>query len=216
MRLHNGEHGYGAVTKVLHWLTVAAVLSQFVVGCTMEFDQAAERREERLEDLQDRLEEQAEGQGEQAEERLEAEVERREAALEASEDDQISGVFYDVVSGGATADGVSLPELHVSIGLFIIVLAALRLLWRRATALPPWAEHLSGRERGLEARLEKVLLALLLAVPATGLLLVTAGDDWLPLHVAAQIAFLVAIATHVGLVLKHTVIERNRHLGRML
>jgi cytochrome b561 len=25
MRLRNGEHGYGVVTKFLHWLTVAAI-----------------------------------------------------------------------------------------------------------------------------------------------------------------------------------------------
>ena len=28
----NGEHGYGWVTKVLHWLTLALVAAQFVVG----------------------------------------------------------------------------------------------------------------------------------------------------------------------------------------
>lgn len=32
----NGEHGYGWVTKTLHWLTVALVLAQFVVGYLME------------------------------------------------------------------------------------------------------------------------------------------------------------------------------------
>ena len=96
------------------------------------------------------------------------------------------------------------------------MLAAVRLVWRRTTPLPPWAEHLSAGERRLEGRLEKLLLALLFVVPATGLLLVAAGDDWLPVHVAAQIVFLVAIAAHVGLVLRHTVVRRNRHLARML
>jgi cytochrome b561 len=124
-------------------------------------------------------------------------------------------VFSDVVTGDAFADGLSLPELHVSLGLGII-LAVVRLLWRRTTPLPPWAEHLSAGERRLEGRLEKLLLALLIVVPATGLLLVAAGDDWLPVHVAAQIAFLVGIAVHVGLVLSHTVVRRNRHLARMV
>jgi cytochrome b561 len=45
---------------------------------------------------------------------------------------------------------------------------------------------------------------------------VAAGTDWLPVHVTAQIAFVGAIAVHVGLVLKHTVVRRNRHLARML
>ena len=32
----NGEHGYGWVTKTLHWLTVAALIAQFVVGYLMD------------------------------------------------------------------------------------------------------------------------------------------------------------------------------------
>jgi cytochrome b561 len=61
-----------------------------------------------------------------------------------------------------------------------------------------------------------VLLLLLVVVPSTGLLLAAAGEDWLPVHVAAQITFLAAVVVHVGLVLKHTVVRRNRHLRRML
>jgi cytochrome b561 len=119
-------------------------------------------------------------------------------------------------SGNGLGDGLSLPELHVGLGLFILLLAGVRLLWRRTTPLPPWAEHLSAGERRLEGRLEKLLLALLVVVPASGLLLVAAGDGWLPLHVATQVAFLVGIALHLGLVLSHTVVRRNRHLARML
>lgn len=36
MRLVNGPAGYGTVTKVLHWLTVAALAIQFTVGYAME------------------------------------------------------------------------------------------------------------------------------------------------------------------------------------
>ena len=36
MRLRNGEHGYGVVTKTLHWLTVAAIIAQFAVGLTID------------------------------------------------------------------------------------------------------------------------------------------------------------------------------------
>jgi cytochrome b561 len=32
----NGEHGYGWVTKTLHWLTVAVLIAQFAVGYLME------------------------------------------------------------------------------------------------------------------------------------------------------------------------------------
>jgi cytochrome b561 len=216
VRYRNGRHGYGVVTKFLHWLTVAALAGQFLVGYGMDLDEASDRQDDRLDAEADRLEEEAENQGEAAEEQARAEIERREEALDAAKDDQASGVFSDVVSGNAFADGLSLPELHVILGLSILLLAALRLLWRRTTPLPPWAEHLTAGERRLEALLEKLLLGLLVAVPATGLLLVAAGDEWLPAHVAAQIGFLVALAAHVGLVLTHTVVRPDRHLARML
>jgi cytochrome b561 len=216
MNYRNGAHGYGAVTKVLHWLTVAALTGQFVVGLTMDLDDASDSDDDRLDADADRLEEDAEGRGEAAEEEAEAEIERREDALDAQQDDGMPAVVSDVVTGNAFGDGLSLPELHVSLGLLIVVLAVVRMLWRRTTPLPPWAEHLSAGERRLEGRLEKVLLALLVVVPATGLLLVAAGDDWLAVHVAGQIALLVAIAVHVGLVLRHTVVRRNGHLARMV
>ncbi len=69
------------------------------------------------------------------------------------------------------------------LGLSIIGLALVRMLWRRTTPLPPWAEHLSPGERTLEHWLEKLLLTLLIVTPATGLLLVAGEDDWLPVHV---------------------------------
>jgi cytochrome b561 len=53
-------------------------------------------------------------------------------------------------------------------------------------------------------------------IPGTGLLLVAGEDDRLPLHVAAHVAFFVVVALHVGLVLEHTVIQRDRHQARML
>jgi len=216
MRLRNGDHGYGVVTKFLHWLTVAAILGQFLVGLGMDLDEATDRQEDRLDAEADRLEEDAEGRGDAAEEQAEAEIERREDALDAREDGEAAGVFSDVVTGDAFGDGLSLPELHIGLGLVILALAVLRVAWRRTAALPPWAEHLGEGERRLEGLLERLLLTMLFVVPASGLLLVAAGDDWLPVHVVAQIVFLLAIAAHVGLVLRHTVVRRNRHLARML
>ena len=215
MHLRNGDHGYGIVTKALHWLTVAAVVGQFLVGYSMDVDEPLEREEERLEAEADRLERTAEDQGEAAEERAELEIEEREARIDARDDDQAAELFSSVVSGEAFDGGLSLPEVHISLGLLIIVLAVARVLWRRATPLPPWAQHLSDGERRLEALLETLLLTLLVVVPASGLLLVAAGDDWLPVHVAAQIALLLAIALHVQLVLRHTLVHRHHHLSRM-
>ena len=44
MRLRNGPHGYGVVTKTLHWATVLAVAAQFLVGYTMEADDGGHGR----------------------------------------------------------------------------------------------------------------------------------------------------------------------------
>jgi cytochrome b561 len=214
--LRNGDHGYGVVTKVLHWATVAALVGQFLLGWTMDLDEGLDRADDRLDAEADRLEEDAEGRGDAAEEQAEAEIEAREDALDAKDDEPAADVFSEVVTGSGFGDGFSLAELHVGLGLLVIVLALVRTLWRRGTPLPPWAAHLSAGERRLEARLEKLLLALLLVVPVTGILLVVGGSDWVPVHVTAQIAFLAVVAVHVGLVLRHTVVHRNRHLARML
>jgi len=205
MRLRNGEHGYGIVTKTLHWLTVAAVVAQFTVGWTMRADDS---RLELEEDEVKQLEDFAKQQDEATEEWIENEIDRLEGGLDAREDSYFADAF--------TQEGLSLPEVHVLLGLSIILLALIRVLWRSATSLPPWADHLSAGERRLEARLEKALLTLLFVVPATGLALLALGDDWLPLHITAQLILLATIAIHVGLVLKHTVMYRERHFARMV
>ncbi|HYH35823.1 MAG TPA: cytochrome b/b6 domain-containing protein [Nocardioides sp.] len=108
-------------------------------------------------------------------------------------------------------DPGTLLTAHVVLGVLIILLAVLRLVWRRATSLPPWSEHLSERQRQLSHWTERVLMWLLLLVPATGLVLVAAGDDdVLPLHVASHVALYVAVAAHLVVNL------RPRILARML
>jgi len=216
MGLGGGENGYGVVTKTLHWLTVVALVTQFVIGYTMDADSAADAADDRVDAFADRGERLAKARGEAAEERFEAEVERREEAVEALDDSPGAAELTDVVTGAAFDGGVTAVEAHVTLGITVLALGVARLAWRRATPLPPWAEHLNAGERRLESWLEKVLLALLLLVPASGLLLALAGGAWLPLHISAQIALLATVALHVGLVLKHTVVRRNRHLSRML
>jgi cytochrome b561 len=205
MRLRNGDHGYGLVTKTLHWLTVAAITVQFAVGLTMEAnDPALELEEERIEQFEDFVKDQ----GEAAEEMFDREIAQLEDELDAQEDNYVAAAFGE--------PGWSLPEVHVVLGLSIMALGLLRVLWRMTTPLPPWAEHLGRGERRFEARLEKVLLTLLFVVPASGLAVLAAGDAWLALHIAAQLVLLTAIALHVGLALKYTMVVRRRHLLRML
>lgn len=208
--------GYDGVAKTLHWLTVAALVTQLVVGLTMDAGAASDRAEQAVERFEEQGEPAAEQQGEAAEERFEAEVERREAAADRLDDEPGSQELQDVASGAVLDGGVSAVEVHVLLGLGLLVLGLVRIVRRRVTALPPWAEHLGPGERRLEGTLEKAMLTLLLLVPASGLLLATTGESLLAVHVGTQLVLAVVVALHVGLVLKHTVVQRHRHLQRML
>ena len=81
--------------------------------------------------------------------------------------------------------GWNLVTAHVSLGLLVVLLAVVRVVWRRVSGLPPWAETLGDGERRLVTVTERVLLTLLFVVPLTGLALVLGDDDLLcALHVA--------------------------------
>ena len=215
MRLRNGEHGYGLITKTLHWLTVVLVAGQFAVGLTMEADdRAVERADDRIDALEDAGEDAAQRSGDAAEDTFDDQIDRLRDELDAHDDD-ITSAFADVVSGSFWREGLSLPEIHVLLGVSLLVLGVVRVAWRRATPLPPWAPYLSAREEMLESVVEKLVLVSLFVVPLSGLLLVV-DDGLLGVHIAAQLAFVLVIAVHVGLVLRHTVVRRNGQLRRML
>lgn len=106
---------------------------------------------------------------------------------------------------------------HVLVGAVIVALGLARLMWRRRAGLPPWAPTLSPFERRLAHHTEGALLLLTFGVPVTGAVLLASGeDDLLWLHVLAQALFFAALAAHVGLVLKHQLVDRDRLLRRML
>lgn len=176
MPLRNGPHGYGAVTKTLHWLTVLALVGQVVVGYTMDADDSGRGRG------RGRSGESGRGRG------------------RGGDDDGL----------GVLDGGFDLVDLHVLLGIAVIALALTRIVWRRSTPLPPWDERLSGAERRLVTATERVLLALLVAVPATGIALVLGDDDLLPLHIAGHVALYAAVALHLA------VVVRRRLVGRML
>jgi cytochrome b561 len=111
----------------------------------------------------------------------------------------------------------TLLTVHVVLGVTILVLATIRLVWRLTSPLPPWAPTLSPAERVLVNWTERALYLLMFVIPATGLALVLADDDdVLPVHVAAHIAFFVVIALHVGMAIKHGLVNRDRFVRRML
>jgi cytochrome b561 len=212
MPLRNGEHGYGAVTKVLHWLTFSVIVGQFLVGYSMSTESsAADAAADRVHDSKEQCKDRAD------EKQCEEDVDRREDALDDRSDDTLGTAWDDLRSGDLVAGGVTLPELHILLGLLILALAVVRVFWRFAGGLPPWAPVLSHAERTLENWLEKGLMLLLLVIPVSGLLLVARDDDdWVGLHIGAHIALFVVVGLHIALVLKHTLIQRDRHLARML
>jgi cytochrome b561 len=209
MRWRNGEHGYGIVTKVLHWSTVALLVAQLTVGYVMETkgdgpdvdcDPAGESRsggdtsdaeEERLDQLEERCEDAAE-------------------VREQGAEDAVGAAWSDLWAGDLGGGGLSLPGWHVLLGLTIAAVGVLRVVWRSATPLPPWDPRLTATDRRVLHRVERILLALLFVVPATGVALVAGSSDLVPLHVAAHLSFYAALAVHVF------VVVRRRVVGRML
>src|SRR5688572_940623 len=123
MALRSGEHGYGWVTKVLHWLTVLLVVAQFTVGWSMDVDAGCDPHGE-------------ERSGGDTPDGLEDRLDRVEDTCEARADG------LDL-----TAGGFDLPELHLLLGLSVLAMAVVRPLWRRYDGFPPWSEHLSSGER---------------------------------------------------------------------
>lgn len=104
-------------------------------------------------------------------------------------------------SEGYLDDPETLLKVHVVLGLTVLALAVARVVWRRVAGLPPWAEQLTAAQRRVATWTERVLLASLFVVPASGLALVATGDDdvlWL--HVAAHVTFFAALLVHLGLV----------------
>ncbi|MEI5522164.1 cytochrome b/b6 domain-containing protein [Streptomyces brasiliscabiei] len=180
----NGPHGYGIVTKALHWTVFTAVAAQFAVGYLLDTDGGGQGRGR------------GRGRGE--------------------------GSGHGRGRGRGGEDGYEpfgddvLLTAHVALGATVLLLGAVRLAWRLATPLPPWAPTLTEAERRLAHATETVLYAATFAVPVTGLALLLSGDGLLPLHIAAQIVLYAAVAAHVALVLKHQLVDRDQLLNRML
>jgi cytochrome b561 len=204
--VRNGPHGYGGATRLLHWLTVVLVAAQFFVGYTMVAEAGADEV-----DCDPPGEARSGGDTTDAEEeRLDRIEERCEAAQERSEaENDPWASFSDLGSGDLWADGVSRADVHVLLGLSILLMAVARVLWRRVAGLPPWSDHLSEGERTLVHVTERALLVLLFVVPASGLLLVASDDDdWLPLHIAAHVVFFAVLASHLFTNLRPRILRR--------
>ena len=112
--------------------------------------------------------------------------------------------------GSLLDDPGTLLTVHLLLGALILTLAVVRVTWRRLDGLPPWAEALTPAERRLATWTERALLVLLFVIPLSGAAVLLGDDDLVPVHVAAHVTFFVALAAHLGLVL------RRQLVGRML
>lgn len=133
----------------------------------------------------------------------------------------------------------TLYNWHKSIGLIGLLLAAIRLIWRKLTPLPDWAACLSEGERRFCHWIETLLYTGMIAMPISGYVYVMAGgygvhlfsivhlanpigkNELLALvakwtHIVAAYMIIAALAGHVGLVVKHQWVRKDRLLHRML
>jgi cytochrome b561 len=197
--------GYSTTAKVLHWITLGVLLAQFLVGYRLDVEDPAEAaREARAERLEERADTAP------SESREEALEQRADALKDATGSD--SGAAVDRVLSG----NEPLLSVHVGLGLTVLLLAVVRLVRRRVLDLPPWAETLTEAERRFAHRTEQALYLALVAMPLSGIGLLLVYDGLLPLHIASHVLFFVAFALHLGLVLKHQLLDRDRLLSRML
>jgi cytochrome b561 len=158
----------------------------------------------------------------------------------------VVGLFAAQYAGGLVmtrlGEGVTRDDLynwHKTLGLVALAVAVVRLAARQVGALPEWAPTLSEGERRFVHRAEQVLYTAMFVMPVSGFIYVMAGDYGVmfagvidlpnPLgrsdalasvarvvHVAAAIVLAAAVAGHVGLVLRHTLLLRDGLVWRML
>jgi cytochrome b561 len=132
----------------------------------------------------------------------------------------------------------ALVAIHRPLGIMILILAAIRLVNRICTKLPPFPPTMSRQERFLASSAERLLYALMFALPLVGWGMLSAGRYPIvmfgPVHlppilpanptlyailrrahtILAYLLFLTFLA-HLGAVLFHTLVLRDRFLDRM-
>jgi cytochrome b561 len=129
---------------------------------------------------------------------------------------------------------------HMALGVIIFALVILRLIWRFTRRQPPVADHLKSWEAALARVTHTLFYIILLTLPILGWVAMSAYGgtislfglfDWpsLPLAQNRELAetifeihhtiggiLVLLIALHVLAVLKHTLIDRDGNIFRML
>lgn len=136
--------------------------------------------------------------------------------------------------------GRQIMSNHFSLGVTLLVLVILRLVWRTVSPNPPLAAHLATWERWLAKITHTIFYVLLIAMPLVGWLAMSkygrTVDVWgifsmprLPVaedpegagalfdfHATAGKTLLIVTAVHILGTLKHTLIDKDGNLFRML
>jgi cytochrome b561 len=147
-------------------------------------------------------------------------------------------LFIGVAMVASLGNYHRLVAIHRPLGIMILILAAIRLINRKFTTLPPFPPIMSQRERWVATASEKLLYTLMFALPLVGWGMLSAGHYPIvmfgPVHlppilpanpalyailrkthtILAYLLF-VTFLTHLGTVLFHTLIVRDRLLDRM-
>ena len=147
-------------------------------------------------------------------------------------------LFIGVSMLASLADYRWLVAIHRPLGIAILILAVIRLMNRKLTKLPAFPPTMSPIKRFLASSSEKLLYALMIAMPLIGWGMLSAGHypilmfgsvDLPPIlpphpmlyaflrHSHTILAYLLfaTILAHVGAVLFHTLIVHDRLLNRM-
>jgi cytochrome b561 len=147
-------------------------------------------------------------------------------------------LFIGVAMVSSLGDYHKLVAIHRPLGIMILILAAIRLVNRMFTTLPPFPPTMSPLERRIATASEKLLYTLMFALPLVGWGMLSAGHYPIvmfgPVHlppilpanpilyavlrkshtILAYLLFVTFLA-HLGTVLFHTLIIRDGLLNRM-
>lgn len=132
-------------------------------------------------------------------------------------------------------------QLHKSIGFTVLVLAAIRLIWRWINPVPPLPDTLKSWERWAAKVTHVALYALLIAMPIVGWIVVSASPWQIPtylygvvelphltgpdeqlegrmisLHSTLGFVFIALLVIHVAAALKHHFVLKDDTMKRMV
>ncbi len=147
-------------------------------------------------------------------------------------------LFIGIAMVASVRDYHKLVAIHRPLGIIILLLAIVRLINRKLTTLPPFPPTLSQRGRRFVMISEPLLYTLMFALPLVGWGMLSAGHLPIvmfgPVHLppilpASPILYAVLRKTHtilayllfatflahVGMMLFHTLIVRDRIINRM-